>query len=594
MFLATTALSEFWGNPESQETLFLGTWCLPYHSRHLVKDFSYSILPCPWDDRSRYKEALQNVGRAHEKILKELTGYLNAVHNTSYDLRSWRILIGYWLQIYLEALYDRLTLLQDSLDLFPDLKTVVLSETSYKTATDTLDFMELLYNDPYNLQLFSQTLNFLGLNFPDREVSGPWRISESSPPKSRPISPIKSILRNLRVRANEALLPILETRARIGLCDLGVSDGVAWRLSAKTRGLAVPVPASNWRLTASEPVFDGRRRSLASITASTQFERLAINSLAQNFPTIYLEGFEKAKYEVEKRSRYKLPVLVSSVGWFYNERFKILSAGRSERGKLIASQVGGGYGMWNYPYVENHITSITDKFLVWGWANQGDQKLTNAPGLKPSILIGKEEKVKRKNKNILFVNTDHPRFVYRLHASPIGSQLESYFQSQIAFIGFLSKDLQSQLIVRLYPGDFGMNVRHLIKETFPWVKFDSSGDYHDAIRDAKVVVIDHASTTFLEALSLNVPTILFWDPKLWEMRDEASPYFNKLIEAGILHSGPLEAGRRLKEISSNPELWWQSEKVQSTRREFLNKFALSDRDWLEVWSKILKGLLKGA
>ena len=55
MFLATTALSEFWDPTE--EMLCLGSWCLRYDRRAQWERLRYQVLPCPWDDRQRFYDA---------------------------------------------------------------------------------------------------------------------------------------------------------------------------------------------------------------------------------------------------------------------------------------------------------------------------------------------------------------------------------------------------------------------------------------------------------------------------------------------------------------------------------------------------------
>src|SRR3990167_4408334 len=99
MFLATTALSEFWNKDE--EILFLGSWCLRYDRRSDWQDITrYQVMPSPWDDRERFYSACQYVEECYERMLSHLTDYLNSAHRVSYNKRYWRILIGYWLFHY--------------------------------------------------------------------------------------------------------------------------------------------------------------------------------------------------------------------------------------------------------------------------------------------------------------------------------------------------------------------------------------------------------------------------------------------------------------------------------------------------------------
>jgi putative transferase (TIGR04331 family) len=104
----------------------------------------------------------------------------------------------------------------------------------------------------------------------------------------------------------------------------------------------------------------------------------------------------------------------------------------------------------------------------------------------------------------------------------------------------------------------------------------------------KMVVIDHPHTSFLESLTINVPTVLFWDHDIFFMRPEAEPYFQALRDAGILHKGPLSAAEKVNEIFDNPREWWLSNTVQNARKVFCDRFAYARNDWLDIWAKELR------
>ena len=71
MFLATTALADFWDT--SDEILFLGSWCLRYDRRRDWQGLRYRVLPSLWDDRRRFYAAAEYLDECAEGILKRLT-----------------------------------------------------------------------------------------------------------------------------------------------------------------------------------------------------------------------------------------------------------------------------------------------------------------------------------------------------------------------------------------------------------------------------------------------------------------------------------------------------------------------------------------
>ena len=109
----------------------------------------------------------------------------------------------------------------------------------------------------------------------------------------------------------------------------------------------------------------------------------------------------------------------------------------------------------------------------------------------------------------------------------------------------------------------------------------------------KLVVIDHLATTLLETLAANIPTILFWDPNRWEVRDEAETYFESLRQVGILWHSPERAAEKLVQIYAEPGSWWDSDDLQTVRRQFVTRYALVQQDWISSWVNNLDAIVAG-
>jgi putative transferase (TIGR04331 family) len=100
---------------------------------------------------------------------------------------------------------------------------------------------------------------------------------------------------------------------------------------------------------------------------------------------------------------------------------------------------------------------------------------------------------------------------------------------------------------------------------------------------ARLVVIDHPVTSMLESLAADIPTILFWNPRLWEMRPAAEPYFEALRSASILHDSPEAAAAHFSSVVDDVQAWWQGVAVQQAREAFSRQFALTARNWPTAW-----------
>ena len=60
--------------------------------------------------------------------------------------------------------------------------------------------------------------------------------------------------------------------------------------------------------------------------------------------------------------------------------------------------------------------------------------------------------------------------------------------------------------------------------------------FKDSISDSRLVVSTYNGTTFLETMALNIPTVIFWNPKHWELRDKAIEDFEDLIKVFVFCS----------------------------------------------------------
>ena len=87
----------------------------------------------------------------------------------------------------------------------------------------------------------------------------------------------------------------------------------------------------------------------------------------------------------------------------------------------------------------------------------------------------------------------------------------------------------------------------------------------------------------LEPLAADIPTILFWDPRHWEMRPAAEPYFDLLRAGEILHDSPEAAAAHCRGVMSEKAGWWRQPSVRQARHTFIRRFALVDGDWQASW-----------
>ena len=99
------------------------------------------------------------------------------------------------------------------------------------------------------------------------------------------------------------------------------------------------------------------------------------------------------------------------------------------------------------------------------------------------------------------------------------------------------------------------------------------------------------ASSFIEALTINVPCVFYWDSDVYPMRPETEEYFKSLNDAEILFENPLNAARKVKEIFNDRTNWWLSNVTQAARVEFCERYGYARKDWLNIWADELKHVM---
>ena len=155
--LATTALDSFW--EEDKNLVALGEWCKINTSHKFI-----DTVPYIWNNSSKKVDAINYTLNVYDILIEELTVLLNLFHGISQSRIYWELIIGNWLMTFIQAVYNRYLTIRDFISLYPDFSTVLLDKSSYITPLEYNDFTNrVTQSDVYNLQLYSQILDYLNI-----------------------------------------------------------------------------------------------------------------------------------------------------------------------------------------------------------------------------------------------------------------------------------------------------------------------------------------------------------------------------------------------------------------------------------------------
>jgi len=128
-----------------------------------------------------------------------------------------------------------------------------------------------------------------------------------------------------------------------------------------------------------------------------------------------------------------------------------------------------------------------------------------------------------------------------------------------------------------------------MRERLPDVQFDEGrSPIDDLVRRCRLYISTYNATTFLESFTMNVPTVIYWNPDHWELRDSAVPYFDDLRRVGIFHESPVAAARHVAAIWDDIDAWWTSTEVRDVVERFKERYSLLPDNLLERVEHVLR------
>lgn len=578
VFLATTALEEFWDT--TKPIVFLGEWCLLHSRRSFWGHINGLLIESPFNNDKVIRAADHYVSELYERLLPILGSTLNTIHGTLHSQRYWRILIGPWLMHYLPAIYDRYVHLKHALEQYPDCTTIALSESSFVFPSDTSDFFDYISNDLYNLQIYTRILTELGKNFPQKTTAIKQELFCDKPAnyswQRRAIDYLIRIYLTVGVKLSPSIV----------LSQSYFSRLIEIRFLIKSIGKVFPI-LPRLPVKHESPCNSVNRKNLPPIKVGTsEFEQCLSAMLLSDIPKCFVERYCNVKSEAQAIFPKTPKAIFSANAWYVEEAFKQWAALSTEQGTLLAGTSHScPYGGWAHLPVEDHETSIVDLYYSWGWERTDCiAKVIPMPATK--LLGRKKIGASNHKQGILCVLTTRTRYLMRFSTGLASApkHFQSYLLWHSRFAKTLTFNIMANIRIRPHKLDYGWGMIQRLNEYFPGAPIEAwDVPFQESLINCRLYVCDHCSTTFAEALAVNKPTILFWNPHSNEMRPEAQPYYDLLRKSGILFDTPESAGEAVNQIYDDIETWWNNPERQNTINIFCERFARNSPDAFNSW-----------
>ena len=569
-YLIATADERTW--KFDRPVVFLGEWCRLYDRKHVWESMD-AVVAEPYGLGSVNKDADHAEARHfEEKIFPLLCGVLNDYHKVDHSQRFWKILIGHWLRRYVNVMLNRVNTLKQCVRQFHITGITAYENNHYKMATlDSYSSIWAFDDDRWNIELNLRILKLSGLlNFPIDYIQG-----YSSPgfrfDRLVRISNYKEITLNYIYKKVSKLLSyfVRDEDAFILHSYLPVKQSIKLQISLGQ----IPQLWRSIKFKINEQPDSLLRHELSKLLISfidNEKSDIFAAMLFELMPVCYLEGFSGLTKLANQQPWPKNPKFIFTSNSFdTDEVFKVWTAAQAESGKkYFVGQHGNNYGTSRYmcPSIEE-ITA--DKFLTWGWVDGLPQ---HTPGF---ILKTAGNKLGRYNPSggllLIEVYLNH-----RMTTWDSNTEFINYFNEQKIFVENLADEPKRELIIRMHSG----YKYQRWGEVERWREFDSNLEIetgivgiNNLIAQSRLVVHSYDSTGILETLSQNIPTLAFWPNELSHLRDSAKPYYQLLLDAGILHLKSNLVAEKINDIWEDVDSWWASKEVQCARTSFCNYYA---------------------
>ncbi len=463
-FLVTMALEETWP-ANDVPILFLGEWCRLYKRKQVWEKYDAAVAPYHWDDREKLHEDYRYLQTLYEELLSELATKLNALHGVNHSVRYWRIITGPWLGYFVQMLFDRWAMLRQAVRENNISGVRVIQRTDEcLVANDMGDFIALFFGDAWNEMIYGHLLEWMDIPVEKIDASGVTPVSLANVPNvsffrkaKRTLAQVISYIAGTCCRDNEyffitSYLPVKQDLL------LQLKLGQVPKLWRTVVSPITPVNHSMRQWQMPEPL------------NADDFPAIARAMIPRHIPTAYLEGYQESLAVTENLPWPKRPkVIFTSNSFSADDIFKIWAAGKVESGSpLVIGQHGGNYGMALWGFTEDHQIAISDRFLTWGWSQQGQKKITPVGNLKS---FGKQG-VWDKDGVALLVEMAMPRTSYHMYSVPVAGQWLDYFEDQCHFVQALPEELRDNVVVRLYSQDYGWSQKQRWQERFTKIQLD--------------------------------------------------------------------------------------------------------------------------
>tara|TARA_B100000965_G_scaffold406839_1_gene449450 strand:+ start:17826 stop:19604 length:1779 start_codon:yes stop_codon:yes gene_type:complete len=520
---------------------------------------------------------------------KALRIFLNDYHKTSFSN-------FFWDKVLNEQLY-RLTLI--IFDFYSEFKYIskknyLSNITSEKKFNPPELFSHIFKNLEFNNEYRDEILRIFLLNFNNKKIYKTINLDDHYINRNNfKIKPLKNENFFLKIFNNFNLLPLyIENKIRKIFFNKKIHTAIIksyfqtkFRLILENKS-KLKISTINFPsiLKKKEINYECRKNLSNSILVKDDFDFFFKKIIISFFPKILLEDFQINKLKICEFYNHN-----KELKYVINESF--LSDDWSNLNLALGKELFNVKHIYNehnyltYILFGNRVKEFSenvDLYFSIGWENKNFSLVQKGANLS----IKKSEKIKNKRFDLLFL----PSFSFSrkpYFANYISKETGfNYYKSSLKFLKGLNRKIKNNLYIKLHPNSFNyMGFDYYYHHIKQYNLIDKKYSSQKVMRESKMIILDHYSTTFLEVIKLNLPFILIMDKKYTYQSNLKYKDFEELIKNNIVHLSEKKASRFLNKIYGKHLEWWKSKKVSTAIKNFTDKHIGNEEKFI---SKLIK------
>ncbi len=528
------------------------------------------------------KECINRTEYYREFMLEHIHSVMNEYHGVHYNCEQWKLLLDYWLEKLIVSFYDKYIKIKKVIDIYGigNIGIVTLKDEAYYVPKEIVDFLVTAReNDGFCMRQYTDLADWFGIQSlavcegTKDDDNTALVANVAAKEKTKPA-------KDCRVFLYKSYLPKQAIEEAVKLTDAAV-----WTYPE------IPLNYIYWTMKNVQAKYTDREKLNHSLHEKDDFLNFFAGIWGKYMPVSYLEGFPALCRMAESYFDVSPKVVISApAGVTHDDVFKAFLMLNEGKINIYDVQHGGNYGVIDQ--INAGERSVSKKFYTFGWREEKYQ----AECVPMPSVIGipylKLDDAGRPNHRYLY--TAFQPYKYRIDFAE-SYTLNELEQDETAFFGALDSDVINRIIVRNY-ANFrdALNRFDFYRSTYPTVTLRNHLPFRKELASAALMVAPSLDTTYLEAMWMNKPLIIFYSDRLYTPTSHAKKFLGALKEAGVLYDSPRSAAEKLNEIKGAETDWWMEKARQEAVEEFKRQYAFLPNDSIKRWEHELIRLCEEA